>query len=113
MDRRTNRHTPAAALPAMSYTTAELKPVREVRPTDEAIQARAHQIWLEREGEPGNPTLDWLQAEMELIAELRTGKPVRPAPSPARRPSAASQIEERPQAPRAFARGDAQQRAAA
>jgi hypothetical protein len=37
-----------------------------VRPTEEQIAVRAYHIYLERGGEQGNPTDDWLQAEREL-----------------------------------------------
>lgn len=37
-----------------------------VRPTEEQIAVRAYHIYLERGGEEGNPTDDWLQAEREL-----------------------------------------------
>ncbi len=35
-------------------------------PTTEQIQQRAYEIYLERGGEDGNDTEDWLQAEREL-----------------------------------------------
>lgn len=34
--------------------------------THERIRHRAYQIFEARNGAPGNPTLDWLQAEQEL-----------------------------------------------
>ncbi len=94
-------------LPAMSYTGVEIKPLA-AGPTDEAIRERAHQIWLARNGAPGNPTLDWLQAEMELVAELRTGSPARASVKRAERARTSSQIEPLPEPARSFARGDAQ-----
>lgn len=97
-----------SALPAMSYTSVEAKPGGALRPTDEAIRERAHEIWLARDGAPGNPTLDWLQAEMELVAEMRSGKPARVATKSAGRARAATEIEKLPETPRTFARGDAQ-----
>jgi hypothetical protein len=36
------------------------------RPTEVEVRQRAHEIWLARNGAPGNPLLDWLQAEREL-----------------------------------------------
>jgi hypothetical protein len=42
-------------------------------PTEEQIQARAHQIYLERGCEPGHDIDDWLQAEYELM-QLPTQK---------------------------------------
>jgi hypothetical protein len=38
-------------------------------PTQEEIQLRAYQIYLERNGAPGNPYDDWTQAERELTAK--------------------------------------------
>jgi hypothetical protein len=36
------------------------------RPTDEQIQKRAYEIYLERGGADGSDVDDWLQAEREL-----------------------------------------------
>jgi hypothetical protein len=44
-------------------------------PTTEDIQLRAYHISLERNGAPGNPFDDWMQAERELLA--LADKPVR------------------------------------
>jgi Protein of unknown function (DUF2934) len=40
-----------------------------VQPTQEQIQLRAYQIFLERNGAPGNPFEDWTRAEGELLAQ--------------------------------------------
>ncbi len=40
------------------------------RPTDEQIRLRAHQIFLARNGAPGDELSDWTQAERELLEEL-------------------------------------------
>lgn len=37
-------------------------------PTEDEIRLRAHEIYLRRNGAPGNAKLDWLQAEVELRA---------------------------------------------
>lgn len=37
-------------------------------PTADEIRQRAHEIYLSRNGGPGNAELDWLQAESELRA---------------------------------------------
>jgi hypothetical protein len=100
-------HTPPTALPVMSYTGVEAKPMARMTPTEEEIRDRAHEIWLRREGEPGNPALDWLQAELELTAELRSGKPIK-ARVAGGRGAVSSQVETRPEPARDFARGDAQ-----
>lgn len=105
--------SPESVLPAMSYTHAEVKPLATKRPTEAQVRARAHQIWLARDGAAGNPTLDWLQAEMELEAELRTGRltPGREAPvvevSGTAGGSAASMVEARPEQKARLAREDA------
>jgi glycosyltransferase involved in cell wall biosynthesis len=39
------------------------------RPTEEEIRQRAYAIYLARNGAPGEPMADWLQAESELQAE--------------------------------------------
>ncbi len=44
------------------------KPARR-EPTTEDIQARAYKIFLSRNGAPGDPESDWLQAERELREE--------------------------------------------
>lgn len=85
-------HETPDRLPAMSYVTADVPPAQGPAPTDEQIRARAHRIWEARKGAPGNAALDWLQAEMELRAELSR---------------AASEIEARPAMPRRFAPADA------
>jgi hypothetical protein len=48
-------------------------------PPQEAIALRAYQIFLERNGAPGNPLDDWTRAERELLAQ--TGK-LRRKPAP-------------------------------
>jgi hypothetical protein len=45
------------------------------RPTDEEIRTRAYMIYLSRNGAPGDPVADWLQAERELNALMR-GEPM-------------------------------------
>ncbi|TWT41121.1 hypothetical protein RAS1_38140 [Phycisphaerae bacterium RAS1] len=35
------------------------------------IRKRAYEIYLRRNGGPGDPTADWLTAERELLAERR------------------------------------------
>jgi hypothetical protein len=48
-------------------------PAREAsrrRPTDEQIRLRAYQIFLARDGAPGDEFSDWTQAERELTEEL-------------------------------------------
>jgi hypothetical protein len=40
----------------------------KTRPSHEDIALRAYQIFLERNGAPGNPLDDWTRAERELLA---------------------------------------------
>lgn len=54
-----------------------------VRPTEEDIAFRAHQIFLERGATPGQDLDDWLQAERELTAAAeRLNPPKKAAPPP-------------------------------
>jgi len=39
---------------------------KKLTPTHEEIALRAYQIYLERNGAPGDPHSDWLRAEAEL-----------------------------------------------
>jgi hypothetical protein len=49
-------------------------------PTQDAISARAHAIWLRRGATPGKALDDWLQAERELRAEsAKTTSPSAPS----------------------------------
>jgi len=43
-------------------------------PAHEHIRQRAHEIYLRRNGLPGNPVLDWLQAELELGAAMKEAR---------------------------------------
>jgi hypothetical protein len=40
-------------------------------PAHEEIRGRAHEIYLERGGQPGGEMDDWLQAERELEGSMR------------------------------------------
>jgi hypothetical protein len=50
----------------------------DIYPTTEQIAQRAYQIYLERNGAPGNPLEDWTRAERELLE-----KPAKPRRKPA------------------------------
>jgi hypothetical protein len=54
-----------------------------VRPGDDQIRLRAYEIYLRRDGRPGDPMDDWFCAERELIAE----GPAQPAPKGPPRPA--------------------------
>lgn len=62
--RSPRRPNPAerAAEPAM-----ESKPRR---PTEEQIRERAYQLYVQRGCIPGNPIVDWLDAEHQLLLEM-------------------------------------------
>jgi len=47
-------------------------------PTQEEIQLRAYEIYLERRGAPGNELEDWVQAERELNEKYQR-KPSKPS----------------------------------
>lgn len=53
-----------------SATTPKPKTARAKKsaPTHEDISRRAYEIFLERNGAPGDPHADWLRAEAELTA---------------------------------------------
>jgi hypothetical protein len=38
----------------------------------EAIRIRAYEIYIERDGQPGDELSDWLQAERELESKVRS-----------------------------------------
>jgi hypothetical protein len=38
---------------------------------EEKIRLRAHQIWLEHDGQGGSALTDWLQAEQEILNETK------------------------------------------
>jgi hypothetical protein len=42
---------------------------KSATPSAEQIQMRAYEIFLERDGAPGNALEDWIQAERELLAK--------------------------------------------
>ena len=44
------------------------------RPSQDAIAARAYEIYLERGSTPGDPMQDWLRAERELAAPSKKSR---------------------------------------
>lgn len=50
-----------------TFTEVPKQAVRRA-PTDEEIRQRAYEIYLSRDGRPGNELEDWLQAERELLS---------------------------------------------
>ncbi|MCX6550695.1 MAG: DUF2934 domain-containing protein [Acidobacteria bacterium] len=66
------RKKPTAAKPAKAKVKAKARAVRRPavsEPTYEEIAVRAYHIYLRRNGRPGNPEHDWLQAISEIRAE--------------------------------------------
>jgi hypothetical protein len=54
---------------------AEAGEVADGGPTEDDIRQRAHEIYLSRNGAPGNAEVDWLQAEIELRARKDKARP--------------------------------------
>jgi Protein of unknown function (DUF2934) len=46
-------------------------PAEDSRPLEE-IRIRAYEIYIERDGQPGDELSDWLQAERELESRVRS-----------------------------------------
>lgn len=73
-------------MPSTKNSPAAPKPkkpsAKKTPPTREEIALRAYQIYLSRNGAPGNPFEDWTQAERELLAN---------APKPRRKTTPKSQ----------------------
>lgn len=55
-----------------TFTTSKtvIKSRAKPMPTNEQIRARAFEIYLARNGGPGDAQADWVQAERELTQEL-------------------------------------------
>lgn len=63
---KTNGHNATASNGSAAKSSTKSRAKRKT-PTMEAIQLRAYEIYLERNGAPGNPLEDWVRAENELI----------------------------------------------
>lgn len=63
----------ARTIPPPPVAKVVSKPVERVlsEPTKQQIRDRAYFIYLARDGRPGDPANDWLQAERELWEEAR------------------------------------------
>ena len=57
-------------------SSSEKKPAKAkaAKPTHDEIAERAFQIYLERNGAPGDPMQDWICAEQELSAIPKTAR---------------------------------------
>lgn len=68
----TTRKTTTAATDtgSKSNTRSAPKKAAKVFPTEEQVRQRAFEIFLKRNGGPGDAHDDWVRAERELIAEL-------------------------------------------
>ncbi|HZS71683.1 MAG TPA: DUF2934 domain-containing protein [Candidatus Acidoferrum sp.] len=64
-----------AVLSAATTETKTRKPrAPKGAPTQEQIQLRAYEIFLERNGAPGDPLEDWVRAEQELRKNHKNGR---------------------------------------
>lgn len=74
--------TPKTPRRAASPGTARPRrtPATKPAPSSDDIALRAYEIYLSRNGAPGDPLADWLQAEQELMPRV---------PRPRRRPASA------------------------
>lgn len=64
----TRRAVPAPECPATCTPndTTVVKAAALIEPTHEQIKRRAYEIYLSRNGRPGNAQLDWFEAEQQL-----------------------------------------------
>jgi Protein of unknown function (DUF2934) len=65
-------------LEVASAASRKARTSKSASPTAEQIQMRAYEIYLERDGAPGNAFDDWIQAERELRAKPAKAKTTRP-----------------------------------
>jgi hypothetical protein len=61
----------SAATEAPKKTRKAPSPAPAAGPSYDQIALRAYHIYLERDGAPGDPVQDWLQAERELTQILK------------------------------------------
>jgi glycosyltransferase involved in cell wall biosynthesis len=74
--RKSTMDRPAEPLTSpKSKAAAEV--LRPVRPKEEEIRKRAYEIFLSRQGAPGDPVGDWLQAERELLERMTAQRAAR------------------------------------
>jgi len=68
---KSNANTPCCGGTAVAVRPS--KPVssaRGLKPTHEQISRRAHEIWLKKGCKPGQDEQNWLEAEIQLRAEM-------------------------------------------
>jgi hypothetical protein len=73
MARQTIRKSPvtASAMPKVGSTPRSISKTRcAAMPSEQQIRERAYEIFLRRNGGPGDAHSDWAQAERELKEEL-------------------------------------------
>jgi hypothetical protein len=68
--KRGRRVSTAAATPRARLQRAS-RASSIVRPGDDQVRLRAYELYLQRDGRPGDPLEDWLRAERELIGETQ------------------------------------------
>jgi hypothetical protein len=68
---KTNVNTPCCGGTAVAVRPAKpTSPARGLMPTHEQISKRAHEIWVKRGSKPGQDEKNWLEAEIQLRAEM-------------------------------------------
>jgi hypothetical protein len=65
--RRTARATTGAAPRPRTKSTA---PQMSAFPRHDEIRVRAYELYLQRDGRPGDPAEDWIRAERELMEQI-------------------------------------------
>jgi len=71
MAKETKRTTARKTKAADTTTRGKVvKSASKPIPTEEQIRLRAYQIYLARNGGPGDAMSDWIQAERELMEEM-------------------------------------------
>lgn len=68
--KKTTTKSPSTSRSTTTRKHAVIKQRTKVIPTEEQIRARAFEIYLTRNGGPGDAHSDWMQAEQELIAQM-------------------------------------------
>lgn len=71
MAKETKRATASRTKAAGTTTRGKVvKNASKPMPTEDQIRLRAYQIYLARNGAPGDAMADWIQAERELMEEM-------------------------------------------
>jgi hypothetical protein len=68
--KKTVKSTPGTASGTTQKSVTKTRSKIVALPTEEQIRERAYQVYLRRNGQPGDSASDWRQAEHELREEL-------------------------------------------